>query len=299
MKDKPQDHFGILLRVLSGVFFAAMIVAVKLVSTDVPLGEIVFFRSAFALIPLVAFLWVRQEFPSGLRPRRPWLHVVRSALGAMATFTSFATIARLSAAEATLISYLAPILLAMIAVVLLGEKLTVFRVTGLLLGLAGVVVLIWPALSSTSLEDQGREGQKLIGIALGLATAILTAFSLIVTRILTRTDNLGGIAFWFAVATAGAGLGTLPLGWVIPDPKTMALLAAAGAFGGCAHIAMTMAFKFAEASRLAPFEYIALVWLVLADLIIFELPLSPAFFVALPLVLAGAMAAALERAKRT
>ncbi|GAA6182728.1 DMT family transporter [Shimia sp. NS0008-38b] len=293
-----QDHVGILLRVLSGFFFATMIVTVKLVSVAVPLGEIVFFRSAIALVPLVAFLWLRQDFPSGLRSQRPWLHVARSVFGAMATFTSFAAITRLSAAEATLLSYIAPVLLAVIAVALLGERLTIYRAGGLLLGLAGVFVLVWPELSSIYLQDQIGEEQRLIGMALGVTTAILTALSLIVTRILTRTDSVGGIAFWFAVATAGAGLGTLHFGWVIPDPKTFALLAAAGILGGCAHIAMTLAFRFAQATRLAPFEYIALIWLVLADLMIFGQSLSTAFFVALPLVLGGAVIAAVERTRK-
>lgn len=60
---------GIGLRVLSGVFFVGMVSSVKLASPSVPLGQIVFFRSAFALLPLVVFLLWRQEFPVGLGSR--------------------------------------------------------------------------------------------------------------------------------------------------------------------------------------------------------------------------------------
>lgn len=67
------DHAGIGIgqRLLSGLLFAAMVVCVKAVSKTVPLGEIVFFRSFFALIPLAIFLLLRREFPGRLRTRRP------------------------------------------------------------------------------------------------------------------------------------------------------------------------------------------------------------------------------------
>lgn len=58
---------------------------------------------------------------------------------------------------------------------------------------------------------------------------------------------------------------------------------------------MTLSFSYAEASRLAPFEYVALLWPVLADLLIFDLPLAASFILALPLVLIGAAIAAAEK----
>ena len=285
------DHagFGIMLRLLSGFLGAAMVVSVKAVSDDVPLGEIVFFRSAIAILPLVLFLWLRAEFPGGLRTKRPWGHVMRSGFGAIAMFTSFASIARLPIAEATLVSYLAPVLTAVAAVVLFGERMTPFRTGGLALGLAGVAVLVWPELGGGEIDQR-----RMVGLGLGVITAVLTALALAMTRDLVRTDSPGSVAFWFAITSAAAGLLTLPAGWVMPSGSVLGLLVLAGLFGGCAHIAMTLAFRYTEASRLAPFEYVALIWPVLADLLIFHLPLAPAFLLALPLVLSGAALAAME-----
>lgn len=294
--DTPVDRpwHGIALRLLSGLLFAAMVVMVKALSEDVPLGEIVFFRSAFALIPLVVFLRLRGEFPSGLRTRRPWGHILRSLFGATAMFTSFAAIARLPVAEATLIGYLSPVLTAVAGVILLGERATVFRVGGIALGLAGVAVLLWPELGGGAMDQR-----RLAGLALGVITAVLTSFALAMTRSLARSgESPGAIAFYFALCSALAGLATLPGGWLMPSAQTLSFLVLAGIFGGFAHIAMTLAFRFAEASRLAPFEYVALIWAVLADLVIFGLPLAPAFFLALPLVLCGAVFAAMERSPR-
>jgi drug/metabolite transporter (DMT)-like permease len=277
---------GIALRVLSGLLFAGMIACVKAVSNSVPLGQIVFFRSFAALGPLVAFLWLAGVFPQGLRTRRPWGHALRAGMGAGAMFASFATLARLSVAEATLLGYLAPLFLSLLAVVLLGEHLTRSRIWGLALGFGGVLVLTGPEIIQLG---AGLDARRTTGFALALLAAVLTAGALLQIRRLTATEHAGAIAFYFAVVASIAGLATLPFGWVIPDAETLVLLVLAGLFGGVAHIAMTLSFKLAEASALAPFEYLTLIWAVLTDLYLFHTPIGPAFLMALPLLLAGAM----------
>lgn len=284
---------GIGLRILSGLLFAGMVVCIKAVSLDVPLGQVVFFRSFFALIPLVIFLWLRNEFPRGLKTQRPFGHLARSGFGALAMFFSFAAIARLPMAEASLIGHLSPVFTALAGAVLLSERLTVWRIGGIALGLAGVLVLVWPELG------QGEtDAQRLAGYAYGLAMAVLTAFALIMVRSLNCTESPGAIAFYFVVVSMIGGIVTLPWGWVVPNATTLALLVLSGLFGGMAHIAMTLAFRNTEASRLAPFEYVALVWPILADLLIFRFAIAPAFVLALPLVLAGAAMEGWPRRRR-
>lgn len=290
--DKP--FFGAALRVLSGFLMAGMYVSVKAASDAAPLGQIVFFRAFFALIPLAIFLWLRGEFPHGMATKRPVDHLLRSIFGVLALFTSFAALAQLSVAEAVLIAQLAPILTAIAAVLLLGEGLTLWRIGGLALGFAGVIALVWPELGGGSPAQT-----RLLGVGLGLCSAALSALALIMVRRLTKTESPGAIAVYFVLASMAAALLTLPAGWVIPEPKILAWLIAAGVFGGFAHIAMTLAFRYAEASRLAPFEYIALLWPVLADLLIFRLPLAETFLIALPLVVAGAALAAMEGRRST
>lgn len=64
LQEKPTK--GILLRILSGALFAGMLVCIKAVSDEVPVGQLVFYRSLFALLPIVVFLLLRREFPQGL-----------------------------------------------------------------------------------------------------------------------------------------------------------------------------------------------------------------------------------------
>ncbi len=300
MTDTDRPRFGIGMRILSGVLFAGMMICVKAVSEEVPLGEIVFFRSAFAIIPLIVFLWLRGEFPQGLATKRPIGHLIRASFGALALFASFAAIARLSVAEATLIAQLSPVLmalaavvlLALAAVVLLGERLTIWRVSGLVFGFTGVIVMVWPELGHS-----GASGGRLIGFGLAILSASLAAMALIMVRSLNRTESPGAIALYFVLASMIGALLTFPSGWIIPSSWTLFLLIGSGLFGGFAHIAMTLAFRYAEATRLAPFEYIAILWLILADLLIFRLSLSTSFLFALPLVLLGAAIAAAEKNK--
>ena len=294
MTGRDHPSLGIGLRILSGVLMAGMVICVKAVSDAVPLGEIVFFRSFFAMIPLVLFLWIRGEFPSGLATRRPGAHFLRSGFGALALFASFAAIARLSLAEATLIAQLSPVLMAVAAMILLSERLTIWRVGGLALGFVGVIVLVLPELG-----DGSTDGSRLVGYALGLASAVLSALSLVLIRSLNRTESPGAIALYFVLASMIGALLTLPWGWLVPEGQTLVLLIAAGLFGGFGHIAMTLAFRYAEASRLAPFEYVALLWPLVADLVIFDLQPSTTFWVAAPLILVGAVVAAAERKRRS
>ena len=125
LEEKPT--MGILLRVLSGLLFTGMLVCIKAVSDEVPVGQSVFYRSLFALLPIVVFLLVRREFPRGLATRRPLGHALRSGLGAAAMFASFAAVALLPVAEATLLAQLTPVFMAIGGVLLLRERCSLYR----------------------------------------------------------------------------------------------------------------------------------------------------------------------------
>ncbi|MDK9688732.1 DMT family transporter [Halomonas meridiana] len=284
--DRP--YVGIWLRVLSGVLFTGMLVCIKAVSDEVPVGQSVFFRSLFALLPIVVFLALRREFPQGLATRRPLGHALRSGLGAAAMFASFAAVAVLPVAETTLLAQLTPIFMALGGVLLLGERFTWVRALAMGLAMGGMAVLVLPNVGGASQSGQ------LVGYLLAVLSAVLTAGALLTVRRISRTETAGAIAFYFILVSALAGLATLPLGWAALRLEVLSLLVLAGLLGGAAHIAMTLAFRYAEASRLAPFEYLALLWPVLADWLLFDIPASHHFFLALPLMLGGVVLAALE-----
>lgn len=285
-RPETNETLGITMRILSTLAFACMGVCVKALGDAVPLGQVVFFRSAVALLPLMLFLKWRGDGPRGLLTTRPFGHVARCLMGALAMFTSFATIRLLPLAEATMLSYLSPVLLALLGWVLLKEPLNARRIGGVVLGLAGATAFCVPAFAGV-LPDAGG-----LGVALGLLTAVLTAGALIQVRRLTLLgEGAGAIAFWFAVISALCGLATLPWGWVWPGAAGGALLIATGLVGGLAHILMTLSFRHAEASALAPFEYLSVLWAVALGFAFFAEVPGLAFLLAGPLILVGAFVA--------
>lgn len=288
-------QYGIALRIFSGLLFVAMTLCVKAVGQHVPLGETVFFRSAFALFPLFGFLWVTGDFPAGLKTKNPFGHVLRCVLGISALFTFFATLRFLPLAEATTLSYLAPALVVLLAAFFLNERIHGRSWVGVFLGLAGALVLAAPEFTAHA------DVRFLIGLALGFTTAVLMAGALIqIRRLVLLGENTGAIALYFAITGAVAGLVTLPFGWTFPTGAQLSLLIGAGLAGGFAHIFMTLSYKYAEASAMAPFEYLSILWAASFGYLLFHEVPSATLALAAPLIVAGAVyaAAGSDRRKR-
>ncbi|MGG7568214.1 DMT family transporter [Rhodovulum sp. DZ06] len=283
------DLSGIALRIGAAGFFTLMAVSVKMLAGEVPLGQVVFFRSALALVPLVLFLGATGDFPRGLRTRRPLGHALRCALGCAAMFASFAALRFLPLADAAVLGYLAPLLSVLLARALLGEAVSRARWVAVGLSLGGVLSLLAPQLGGAA-----PDGAYLVGVGLGLAAALLTAGAKIQIRALAMTENAGAIALYFALTCAAAGLATAPFGWVAPDPVQLSWLVCAGASGGIAHVMMTLAMQRSEVSRLAPVEYLSLVFAALADALAFGARPDPAFFGAASCIVAATVIAVAE-----
>ena len=132
---------GIALKVVSTLVFTAMATLIKLVSARYPVGELTFFRSFFALIPVCAWVGWRQ-FPGIFRTSRFGGHFVRSIAGATAMFCGFTALALLPIADATAIGYASPLMTVIFAVLLLGERVHIYRWSAVAVGLFGVLVIL-------------------------------------------------------------------------------------------------------------------------------------------------------------
>ncbi|MCA3600045.1 MAG: DMT family transporter [Methylobacterium sp.] len=278
---------GIGLRLLATLFFSLMSLSVRLASVEAPVGQIVFWRSAVALAPILAYLAWRRQLRHGLKTERPLGHVKRSLYGCAAMFFSFLSIAHLPLALATALSFLAPLIVVPMAVAMLGERPGWFVGGATCLGFLGVAFMLWPAMTGPDIAMG-----TLIGIGAGLACAATTALAKTEIKRLTATEAPAAIAFYFALVCAACGLATLPFGWADVSRAALVALIASGLFGGLAHIAMTEAVARAPVSTLAPFEYTAMIWALLFDLIIFALwPGLISLFGALLIVTAAAAVA--------
>lgn len=282
------DFTGISLRIGATLFFTIMVLFIKFIANEIPTGQVVFFRSAFALIPLIIFLYWTSDFPAGLRTRRPMGHVYRCLLGCLAMFASFASLKYLPIAHATIIGYIAPLLAVLLARIILKEEVTHARWLGIVFGFAGMLVLVLPEITGVSADQE-----YFTGAVLGLLTAIFTAGAKIQIRSLALTENAGAIAFYFALTCTIAGLATMPMGWVIPDTEQLILLIGCGFAGGIAHIMMTLSYQYSEVSKLATFEYLALAFAVVADFLFFAIIPEMNFYLSSMLIIAATLVVAL------
>ncbi|WP_434051240.1 MAG: DMT family transporter [Roseibium sp.] len=283
------DFKGISLRVGATFFFTLMVLFIKWLADEILVGQVVFFRSAFALVPLVLFLMWTREFPSGLRTKRPGSHVARCILGCLAMFASFASLKYLPLSHASIIGYMAPILAVVLAGILLKESVSAARWFGVLFGFLGMLVLNLPTASSADVDVT-----YLTGVGLALAMAVLTAGAKIQIRSLALTENAGAIAFYFALTCTLAGLATLPFDWTTPNWNQLGLLICTGFAGGIAHILMTLSYQYSEISKLAAFEYLALVFAVIADALFFDILPEPAFYAAATCIVCATLVVALK-----
>ncbi|ASP33878.1 DMT family transporter [Labrenzia sp. VG12] len=284
---------GIVLRIGATAFFTLMVVFIKFLADTVPVGQVVFYRSAFALIPLVLYLMLTREFPSGLRTKRPGSHVLRCLLGCMAMFASFASLKFLPLSHASIIGYLAPVLAVALAAVLLREVVSNARWFGVIFGLIGVLILVLPSATAAEVDRA-----YLIGVGLAFAMAVLTAGAKIQIRSLALTENAGAIAFYFALTCTVAGLATIGFGWVTPTWEQLGLLICTGLAGGVAHILMTVSYQHSDVSKLAAFEYLSLIFAVLADALFFDILPEPVFYLSAALIIGATLIVALKDTRR-
>lgn len=269
---------------LAAVFlFMVMAALIKATSGQVPPGEAVFFRSFFAIPVIVIWLGLRGELRHGLIARNPMGHFWRGVLGTSAMGMTFAGLGLLPLPEVTAIGYATPIFTVILAALMLGERIRLVRVSAVLMGLIGVLVMLWPRLGSGA----GMQDAATFGALLILLATLARALVQIHIRRLVQTDHTAAIVFYFSATATALSLLSLPFGWVIPGPGTAGLLVLAGVLGGVAQILVTSSYRFGAASMLAPYDYASMLFAILIGYVWFsELP-TRVMLIGAALVIAG------------
>ncbi|MCC6304701.1 MAG: DMT family transporter [Rhodobacteraceae bacterium] len=277
---------GVLLKLGSVVLFITMSSLIKSIADEVPPGQTVFFRSLFTLPVILAWLAWQRELRAGLRPADPVAHVWRGLIGALSMTLSFAALGLLPLPEVTAIGYATPLLTVVFAAMFLGETVRLFRIGAVALGLLGVLIVLAPRL--TLGEPDAATASASLGAVLMLLASLLSALAQVVIRRMVQTERTSAIVWWFAVASTLVGLASLPFGWVVPRPATFVLLVLIGLVGGLGQILLTSAYRFADASLVAPFEYASLILALAIGYFVFaEVPTLAMLAGALLVVAAG------------
>lgn len=250
---------AVLLKLASAFLFALMSALVRYVSDMTPVGEVVFFRSAFAILPVVVIYAWRRELAAAVRTSRPFGHFGRGMISVVGMFFNFAALARLPIVDVTTITFASPLITVALSAWILKERVRVYRWSAVGVGFAGVVVMLWPHLDLARYTGAATSAASL-GALFAMISAFTNAGSVVQTRRLTDTETTSSIVLYFSLFCTIGGLLTLPFGWIMPSPLQLAALIGLGVIGGLSHILLTESYRYAPASLVAPLDYTALLW---------------------------------------
>ena len=256
----PGTLRGIGLILLAGMLGTAMITLVRLLGADLHPFEINFFRTVFSLLILAPV--VLRHGLRHLRTPRLGLHALRGLISGCAQLSFFMALVMIPLAQISALSFTAPLFTTVTAVIVLGEVIRVRRITALAIGFAGTWLILRPGVIEVEL-----------GSILVLLGSLAWGITMIVIKILSRTDSAISITFYGALFMSPIALiAAIPflqtptlveLGWLV----VIAVLAT------LVHLCFNQAIKEADLTVLLPFNFAGLIWAAITGYLVFaEMP---------------------------
>jgi drug/metabolite transporter (DMT)-like permease len=246
-----RNGMGIVLRVAAMACMAVLSALVKACAErGAPVLEIVFFRNAFAFIPVLLYTWKTAGF-GVLKTNRLGGHALRATVGLVGMVCGFTAVSMLPLTESTALAFASPLFMTALSALILKEFVGPHRWGAVLVGFIGVLIMVRP--------DPNNMAN--LGAAFGLLGALGAAGAMITIREISRTEPGPTIVFYFTLAGMLFGLASLPFGgWTIPDLTTLLMLIATGLVGGAGQLLLTEALRRAPVAVVAPFDYTQLIW---------------------------------------
>jgi drug/metabolite transporter (DMT)-like permease len=261
---------GILLKVLSVIVFLIMATCIKLTGDGIATGQITFFRSLFAVVPILAYLAWRGQLRTAFHTKSIGGQIVRGLVGITAMTLSFYGLVRLPLPEAISIGYAMPLFSVIFAALFLNETVRIYRLSAVAVGLTGVLIISWPKLT---LIEGGASNEMALGALALIGSAILGATAMILVRKLVKTETSATIVLYFSLTASVFSLFSVPFGWSPMSYQQAMLLIISGFCGGIGQILLTESYRYAEVSVIAPFEYVSIVFGLIVSYFLFgEVP---------------------------
>jgi drug/metabolite transporter (DMT)-like permease len=234
-----------LLIVFAGLLFSSMNAMIRHASGELHPLEIVFFRSLFGFAAMVP--WLSRQGLGALRTRRPALIGLRTLLGFISMATWFSALAVVPLGNAVALGFTAPLFAAVAAVVVLREKIRARRIIALLVGFAGMLIILRPGAQSVG-----------VGQVMVVVSALSMALSVITMKVLTRTEQVGSLVVYQTMLTTPIALVPALFVWTWPSAEMWFWVILIGVVASTAHMAFTRAFSLADTMYLMPFDYLRL-----------------------------------------
>jgi drug/metabolite transporter (DMT)-like permease len=257
---RPSNARGIVLMLAATLLFTVMGICARAASERIHPFEVVFFRLSVGVVLLLPLL-----IAHGLKPfhtRRFGLHLWRAVLHVVEMLIYFTGLAMIQYAQVQALTFTTPLFAALLAVLVLRERIAGRNVAALIVGFVGAMIVIRPGVVPV------ETGSLLILLsALGWAAVIL------VVKRLTLTDSSVTITSWMIVLMSPLALVPALFVWVWPTWQEWLLLIVAGLAGTLGQLAVTQAFRVADTTAVLPFDFAKLIWAALLGYLVFgEVP---------------------------
>jgi len=239
----PPAASGALWMSLAACLLGALSLLMRNISADLHPFEIAFFRNIAQLLLMLP--WVVMAGVVVLKTTRTWAHVRRSLFGICAMLTWFSVLTMMPIAEATAISFSAPLFTTAGAALFLREKVGVRRWLATAVGFMGVLLIIRPGFHEV--------GQPQL---LALLAAALIAGAMLSNKSLAKTEPPNAMVVWMGVYMSVFSLPPALSVWTWPEAHVWAWLLMLGIVATLAHLAINRAFAAADASFIAPFGFV-------------------------------------------
>ncbi|MDH3449124.1 MAG: DMT family transporter [Gammaproteobacteria bacterium] len=231
------------------LLFSMMDASVKWLGGYYPTSQIMFFRCAVAMLPVVVIIFMRGGI-GVLRTSQHRLHLLRSVLGIAAMGFAFYAFSLMPLAEAVSILHTAPLFMTALSVILLREKVGARRWTAVILGFIGMMIVV-------------RPGAEMLasGSLYMLTAAFLIGCTTIIIRHLGKIDDPVCITFYFTMTGVVVSIAGMAIqGWIPPSPADLSLLVTVGLFGGMAQYLMTLSYRHLAVGIVSPLKYLTIVF---------------------------------------
>ena len=245
--------------VLAIALLSTMDATVKwLVTNQVEVIQILAVRSVIIVLVMALIYQLRGQ-AKAILPTRPVAQMTRGLFGFIAPFSFFLGLKYVPLTDAVVVFFSSIFVISLLSMIFLGERVGPHRWASIVIGYIGVVIVAQP---------QG--GGQLFGYALVLLSSTSYAALFVSGRYLSRTESTPSLVVSYNLGVGILAFICLPWFWVPLNLEQIAVILLATVLAGCGHFAMTSAFAQGEASFIAPFEYTALIWAVMFDLIIWR-----------------------------
>lgn len=245
---------------LSGLVFSLNFSIIRMLSHDLHVFEIVFFRNLFGAIVLIP--WLIKAPRASLIPSRPVLMGARTILQVGALIVWYYALILTPFAEATALIMLEPIFAAIFAVLILGEKSSLQRWVAAGVGFGGTLIIVRPGFEVVT-----------PGALLALAAAMFWAVYLIIGKVMTRTDSVTIVIAYPTALSVPIALVLSLYVWTWPTLEHWGWFVISGALASLANYCITKAYQVGDASAVSPAAFTRLLFAALAGYVFFaEIP---------------------------